>query len=55
MGITTDELRILLRVNGASSYVNTMEQITRATGGFDNAAGKLISTLAKLVSVGAIV
>ena len=55
MGITTDELRILLSVNGASSYVNTMEQVTRATGGFDNAAGKLISTLAKLVSVGAIV
>lgn len=55
MGITTDELRILLRVNGTSSYVNTMEQVTRATGGFDNAAGKLISTLAKLVSVGAIV
>ena len=55
MGITTDELRILLSVNGASSYVNTMQQVTRATGGFDNAAGKLISTLAKLVSVGAIV
>lgn len=55
MGITTDELRILLSVNGASSYVNTMEQVTRATGGFDNAAGKLISTLAKFVSVGAIV
>ena len=55
MGVTTDELRILLRVNGASSYVNQMQQVTRATGGFDNAAGKLISTLAKLVSVGAIV
>ena len=55
MGITTDELRILLSVNGASSYVNQMQQVTRATGGFDNAAGKLISTLAKLVSVGAIV
>ena len=55
MGITTDELRILLSVNGASSYVNTMEQVTRATGGFDNTAGKLISTLAKLVSIGAIV
>ncbi len=55
MGITTDELRILLRVNGASSYVNQMQQVTRATGGFDNAAGKLISTLARLVSIGAIV
>lgn len=55
MGITTDELRILLSVNGASSYVNQMQQVTRATGGFDNAAGKLISTLAKLVSIGAIV
>jgi len=55
MGITTDELRILLRVNGTSSYVNQMQQVTRATGGFDNAAGKLISTLARLVSIGAIV
>ena len=55
MGIITDELRILLRVNGTSSYVNQMQQVTRATGGFDNAAGKLISTLARLVSIGAIV
>ncbi len=55
MGITTDELRILLRINGTSSYVNSMQQVTRATGGFDNAAGKLISTLARLVSIGAIV
>lgn len=53
--MTTDELRIILSVNGAQGYVNAMNQVTRATGGFDTAAGKLTSTLAKLVSAAAII
>lgn len=53
--MTTDELRIILSVNGAQGYVNAMDQVTRATGGFDTAAGKLTSTLARLVSAAAIV
>lgn len=53
--MTTDELRIILSVNGAQGYVNTMNQVTRATGGFDASAGKLMSTLAKLVSAAAII
>ncbi len=53
--MTTDELRIILSVNGAQGYVNAMDQVTRATGGFDASAGKLMSTLAKLVSAAAII
>ena len=53
--MTTDELRIILSVNGAQGYVNAMNQVTRATGGFDASAGKLMSTLASLVSAAAIV
>ncbi len=53
--MTTDELRIILSVNGAQGYVNAMNQVTRATGGFDASAGKLMSTLASLVSVGALI
>lgn len=53
--MTTDELRIILSVNGAQGYVNAMNQVTRATGGFDTAAGKLTSTLARLVSAAALV
>lgn len=53
--MTTDELRIILSVNGAQGYVNAMNQVTRATGGFDASAGKLMSTLSKLVSAAAII
>ena len=53
--MTTDELRIILSVNGAQGYVNAMNQVTQATGGFDASAGKLMSTLASLVSAAAIV
>lgn len=54
MGIITDELRILLHINGAQGYANAMNQATGATNGFKNATGSLISTLSKLVSVAAI-
>lgn len=53
--MTTDKLRIVLSVNGAQGYVNAMNQVTRATGGFDASAGKLMSTLTSLVSAAAIV
>ena len=53
--MTTDELRIILSVNGTQGYVNAMNQVTRATGGFDASAGKLMSTLSKLVSAAAII
>lgn len=54
MGTTTDTINILLRVNGASSYTNSMNSVTNSTNGFNNSVGSLISTLAKLVSAGAI-
>ena len=55
MGIITDELRILFSVNGAQGYVNAMNEVSRVTDGFGTSAGKLMSTLGKLVSVAAIV
>lgn len=54
MGTTTDTINILLRVNGTSSYTNSMNSVTNSTNGFNNSVGSLISTLAKLVSAGAI-
>lgn len=55
MSITTDELRILLKINGASSYTTTINEVTNVTNKYENSVGKLMSTLAKLVSTGAIV
>lgn len=53
--ITTDEMRILLSINGAASYTTTINEITNVTKNYNNACGNLISTLAKLVSAGMIV
>lgn len=53
--ITTDEMRILLSINGAASYTTTINEITNVTNRYDKSVGNLISTLAKLVSVGAMV
>ena len=53
--ITTDEMRILLSINGAASYTTTINEITNVTNKYEKSVGNLISTLAKIVSVGAIV
>ena len=53
--ITTDELRILLKLNGAASYTTTINEVTNVTKNYDKSVGNLISTLAKLVSGAAIV
>lgn len=53
--ITTDEMRILLSVNGAASYTTTINEITNVTKNYDKTVGNLMSTLAKLVSAGMIV
>lgn len=53
--ITTDEMRILLSINGAASYTTTINEITNVTEKYDKSVGNLISTLAKLVSAGMIV
>jgi hypothetical protein len=55
MNITTDELRILLRINGAASYKTTINEVTNVTNNYNKTCTNLISTLAKLVSAGAIV
>ena len=53
--ITTDEMRILLNINGAASYTTTINEITNVTKNYDKTVGNLISTLAKLVSTGLII
>lgn len=53
--ITTDEMRILLSINGAASYTTTINEITNVTKNYDKSVGNLISTLAKLVTTGYIV
>lgn len=53
--ITTDEMRILLSINGAASYTTTINEITNVTKNYDKSVNNLISTLAKLVTGGLIV
>ena len=53
--IVTDEMRIVLRINGSSTYTTTMNQITNVTNNYNKACGNLLSTLMKLVSTAAIV
>lgn len=53
--ITTDEMRILFSINGAASYTTTINEITNVTNKYEKSVGNLMSTLAKMVSVGAIV
>jgi hypothetical protein len=48
-------MRILLSINGAASYTTTINEVTNVTNKYEKSVGNLISTLAKLVSVGAIV
>lgn len=52
--ITTDEMRILLSINGAASYTTAINEVTNVTNKYEKSVGNLMSTLAKLVSVGAI-
>lgn len=52
--MTVEELRILLRVNGESSYTQAMGRVTNATNTYNNSVGALTSTLARLVSAAAV-
>lgn len=54
MGVITDEIRILIGLNGASSYVNNMRQVTGSTNTFNASASKLMSTLSKFISAAVI-
>ena len=53
--MVVDELKILLRINGASTYTTTINQITNVTKNYNSTVNDLISTLKKLVSAGLIV
>ena len=50
--ITTDELRILLKINGAATYTKTINEVTNVTKNYNKSIGSLTATLAKLVSAG---
>ena len=52
--LTTDRINIILQVNGASSYVNNMRQVTGSTDAFNASAGKLMATLSKFISAAVI-
>lgn len=52
--LTTDRINIILQVNGASSYVNNMRQITGSTDTFNASAGRLMATLSKFISAAVI-
>ena len=52
--MTVDELKIILRVNGASTYTHTINEVTNVTNNYKNTIGSLTSMLAKLVSAAAI-
>ena len=55
MGITTDELRILLKINGEASYTTTMNKVINVTENYNKTVGNLLTTLKKLVSAGLVV
>lgn len=50
--ITTDELRILLKINGAATYTKTINEVSNVTNNYNRSVGNLMATLAKLVSAG---
>lgn len=52
--LTTDRINIILQVNGASSYVNNMRQVTGSTDTFNASAGRLMATLSKFISAAVI-
>jgi hypothetical protein len=52
--MTVEELKIILRVNGASAYTHTINEVTNVTNNYKNSIGSLTSMLAKLVSAAAI-
>lgn len=52
--MTVDELKIILRVNGASTYTHTINEVTNVTNNYKNSIANLTSVLAKLVSAAAI-
>lgn len=53
--ITTDEMRILLSVNGAASYTTTINKVINVTENYNKTVGNLMSSLTKLISAGLIV
>ena len=53
--MTIDEIKIILRVNGATTYNHTINEVTNVTNNYSKSVGNLISTLAKLVSGAAMI
>lgn len=50
--MTVEELRLILRINGASAYTHTINKVTNVTNNYSNSIGGLTSMLAKFISAG---
>lgn len=50
--MTVEELNIIIRASGQTSFNTAMRSVTQSTLSFESAAGKLASTLARIVSIG---
>lgn len=53
--MTVEELKIILKVNGASTYTHTVNEVTNVTNSYKNSIGNLTSAIAKLVSAGMLI
>ncbi len=50
--MTVEELRLILRINGTSTYTHSLNEVTNVTNNYTNSIGGLTSMLAKFVSAG---
>ena len=50
--MTVEELRLILRLNGTSTYTHAINEVTNVTNNYTNSIGGLTSMLAKFVSAG---
>ena len=50
--MTVEELRLILRINGTTTYTHALNEVTNVTNNYTNSIGSLTSTLAKFVSAG---
>ena len=50
--MTVEELRLILRINGTSTYTHAINEVTTVTNNYTNSIGGLTSMLAKFVSAG---
>lgn len=50
--MTVEELKIILKINGATTYTHQINEVTNVTNNYTKSIGSLTSAIAKLVSAG---